>query len=273
MSFNIWADSPLNRSWSRRRDAIADVVRRHSPDVAGLQEATAPMIRDLQEQLPEYRWVGVGRDDGRESGEFTPIFFHSARWNLDQQATFWLAAVCDLPGRGWDALCCRTVTWACLTHKETGRRCVHFNTHLDHLGRNARAQSALLLLQKIQEIANDHPTVVTGDFNCRESSTPYRILTGQVPFSEERKSSGPLRDARRESQAKPEGPYRTYRGLLQWIGIGRIDYIFVKNGFETLRYVVTNDARGASDHRPVLAELAFVNGVTSPRSFPSNAEA
>lgn len=75
MSFNIWSDAPRNSSWNRRRDRIADVLRRDDLDVAGLQEATTPMIRDLYERLPQYRWVGAGRDDGDQQGECTPIFF------------------------------------------------------------------------------------------------------------------------------------------------------------------------------------------------------
>ena len=215
------------------------------------------MIHDLQERLDGYRWVGVGRDDGKEAGEFTPIFFRADRWEIEEHASFWLAAVCDLPGRGWDAVCSRTVTWARLLDRDAKKHCFHFNTHLDHMGRNARSQSALLLLQKIHEIAHNEPVVVTGDFNCGDGSMPYQILTGKVPFPGEVNRYAPLRDAYYESEFPPEGPQKTYQGLMSWFGIGRIDYAFLKNGFATRRYAVLRDAGRASDHRPVLVELNF----------------
>jgi endonuclease/exonuclease/phosphatase family metal-dependent hydrolase len=256
MSFNVRSDASGKITWPMRRDGVAAVLQNHQPDLAGLQEPTANMVHDLHERLPDYRWVGLGRDDGREAGEFTPIFFRTDRWELQEHASFWLAAICDLPGKGWDALCCRIVTWARFVDRTTGEPCVHFNTHLDHLGRNARSQSALLLLQKIHEIAGHDPVVLTGDFNCRETSTPYCILTGKVPPSRVPAHYGHLRDCYYDSSAPPAGPKKTYRGLLRFIGIGRIDYAFVKNDFKTQSYRVLDEGRGASDHRPLVVELA-----------------
>ncbi len=262
MTFNIWSDAPRNASWVRRRDRIADVLRRHEPDLAGLQEATRPMLHDLHERLPEYRWIGEGRDDGGERGEFTPIFFRDDRFALIEQGRFWLAAACDRPGRGWDAVCCRIVSWARLTERSSGRSVLHLNTHLDHLGRQARVQSAMLLLQKIDELAGGMPVIVTGDFNCRESSAPYRLLTGQLSFSTPSAATPGLRDTRYDSEQVPEGPRKTYRGLLGLLGLGRIDYIFVRNGLRTRRHVVLDEAAGASDHRPVLATLGFTDAIS-----------
>lgn len=257
MSFNIWSDAPRNRSWNTRRDPLAEVLRRDDLDLVGLQEATVPMIRDLHERLPRYRWVGVGRDDGQESGECAPIFFRADRFHLRDHGHFWLAAVCDQPGRGWDAMCHRVVTWARLSDAASEQPIVHFNTHFDHLGRRARVESARLLLQKIEEIAGADPVVVTGDFNCRETSAPYLLLTGRPPFQSPSPAGAALRDTRYDALLPAEGPARTFRGLLGIFGLGRIDYIFVKNGLHTHRHAVLEEGAGASDHRPVLAELSF----------------
>jgi endonuclease/exonuclease/phosphatase family metal-dependent hydrolase len=257
MSFNIWSDAPRNASWKGRRDRLADLLAKAELDLIGIQEATLSTIQDLRERLGGFAWIGHGRDDGREGGEFTPIFFRSDRFRLLEHATFWLAAVCDLPGRGWDAFCSRTVTWGRFEDLEHGRQCIVFNTHLDHLGRRARLQSALLLLAKIREIGGGEPVVVTGDFNCRESSAPYRTLTGKIPFSGLEEGPGFLRDAMYESEQPPQGPRKTYRGWMSLFGIGRIDYIFVKNAFRTLRHVVLDDRPPVSDHRAVLAELEY----------------
>src|SRR3954447_3180816 len=92
MSFNIWSDQPQNTRWQRRRDAIAGILRWHTPDTAGLQEAKLNMIEDLQSALPELSWIGVGRDDGLGKGEFNPIFFRNDRLTMVDHDTFWLAA-------------------------------------------------------------------------------------------------------------------------------------------------------------------------------------
>jgi endonuclease/exonuclease/phosphatase family metal-dependent hydrolase len=257
MSFNIWSDAPRNSSWTKRRDGIAGVLRRDDLDVVGLQEATMPMIRDLHERLPEYEWVGAGRDDGDQQGECTPILFRADRFTVAGHGHFWLAENCDLPGRGWDAACCRIATWAQLEDRESGRRLAHFNTHFDHFGRRARVQSAHLLLRKIKEIGGIDPVILTGDFNCRDTSAPYFVLTGRPPFGGQFCSADGLRDTRDDADQPPEGPRKTYRGLLGLLGLGRIDYIFVKNGLRTRKYAVLDEGRGASDHRPVMAEVWF----------------
>lgn len=256
-TFNIWSDAPRNSRWPSRRDAVAAVLRHEAPEIAGLQEATLPMLRDLQERLPEYRWIGVGRVDGREAGEFTPIFFHEPRVTLVEHATFWLSATCEHAGRGWDAAVYRIVTWARFRENASGRSFVHFNTHFDHLGRRARRESAKLLLQKAAALAPAEPLVVTGDLNCSDTSAPYRILTGEVPFASAEAAVGRLRDTFRASEQPPEGPRRTYLGLLGLLGHGRIDYIFVNDGFRALRHRVVEVAAKPSDHRPVVAEIVF----------------
>jgi endonuclease/exonuclease/phosphatase family metal-dependent hydrolase len=255
MSFNIWSDAPRNSSWPARRGPIADTLKRQEPELAGLQEATSGMLQDLVDRLPDYGWLGYGRDDGAGLGEHTPIFYRKDRFQLVKGGSFWLSTTPDQPGRGWDAHCCRIVTWAHLMDRTANLPLFHFNTHMDHLGRVARIQGALLLLRKIAEIAGDAPVVVTGDFNCRESSAPYRLLTGQLPFDAHTPAGEALRDALYESEQPPEGPRKTFRGLLSLIGFGRIDYIFLKNAIRTRRHVVLDDAAGASDHRPVMVEL------------------
>src|SRR5215213_4879579 len=97
MSFNIWSDAPRNSSWGKRRDRIAAVLQRDDLDVIGLQEATASMIGDLHERLPQFGWVGAGRDDGEQGGECTPIFFRTDRFAVAGHGHFWLAETCDRP--------------------------------------------------------------------------------------------------------------------------------------------------------------------------------
>lgn len=256
MSFNIWSDQPQNIRWQRRRDAIAGILRWHQPDTAGLQEAKAHMIKDLAARLPEMSWTGVGRDDGRAEGEFNPIFYRNDRLEMVAHDTFWLAVDCTIPGKGWDAFCHRIVTWARFQARSNGSQFFHFNTHFDHLGRRARRESAQLLLKRIAHIAGDAPVVVTGDFNCREKSRTYQLLTHGKNGGKDR--SRPLRDSILETAEPPHGPRKTWRGLRPGgLGSGRIDYIFVQNQCRVLRYGVLSDQADIgypSDHFPIVVD-------------------
>ena len=174
----------------------------------GLQEVLKNQLDDLEKLLPNYGWVGVGRDDGINKGEFTPIFYLKQRFELLSSGTFWLSKTPDEAGsRGWDAACKRIVTWAEFKDRAFESRFYHFNTHFDHIGFNAKHKSAYLLLRKIQEICSDLPTIVTGDFNCNERSETYKILTGHGRKDLEYRS---LRDAQLESTYDHHGPTITY---------------------------------------------------------------
>ena len=110
MSFNVWSDKPRRPKWNARRELAAALLRYHLPHVLGGQEFFLAMARDLEERLPEYAWVGVGREDGLEAGEMTPIFYRPGRLELIDHATFWLAPNETCASPGWDAACRRTVT-------------------------------------------------------------------------------------------------------------------------------------------------------------------
>lgn len=219
--------------------------------MAGLQEARAAMVEDLATRLPEFRWLGVGRDDGAAAGEFNPIFYRAERWRAVRHGTFWLGAVVDLPAKGWDAHCRRIVTWAEFSRADGGGAAwFHFNTHFDHLGREARRQSAHLLRAQADQLAGGAPTLVTGDFNGPERSAAFAILTdGDDGF----------RDTRLLA-AGPSGPRKTWRGLfLTGLGANRLDFILARGVNAVMAHRVVRDSpwwRAASDHFPVVADFA-----------------
>jgi endonuclease/exonuclease/phosphatase family metal-dependent hydrolase len=260
MSYNVWSQVERKPRWIARRELIAKVLSWHCPDIIGFQETTLPMIEDLQQRLPaHFRWVGAGRDDGKDLGEFNPIFVNERSFTLGQSSTFWLAPITDTPSRGWGAACHRIVTWVRLVENISGRNLVVFNTHFDHFSRHARRESARLLRIKAAEIGGGDPAILTGDFNARESSQTYRILTGEnsdVSTEAGLENAAPFRDALRESASPPYGPRRTWRGVLVGaVGSARIDFIFVKNAVRVRQHAVIADAEYASDHLPVMADL------------------
>jgi endonuclease/exonuclease/phosphatase family metal-dependent hydrolase len=245
LRLDLASDGP--NAWPQRRDAVKALIRSHGFDVFGTQEALAHQVREL-ETLDEYARVGVGRDDGREAGEFAAIFFRRARFSLLAHGDFWLSPTPDRPSMGWDARCCKRIaSWARLRDATDGRELVVFSAHFDHEGVVARLESARLLLRQIEAIAGSTPVVCLGDFNTTPETAPIRLLAGA------------LVDARGASAAPPQGPVGTFNGFqFDAPMTERIDYVFVSPRFKVLTYGVPNDStdrRYPSDHHPVVVRL------------------
>lgn len=256
MTFNIRYNNPRDgqNAWPARRDWVAEIVRERRVDLVGMQEAQAGQIADLEERLPGYDWYGVGRDDGKRGGEHTPIFYRKDRLERFDQGAFWLSEQPDQPGsKSWDTAITRVTVWAKFKDRQTGRTFFAFNTHFDHLGQDARRQSALLMMRKIPQIAGDAPVVLTGDFNCRPDSPPYQALTAAPSDDAFR-----LHDARSQSQAAPQGPNSTWNGFTRIVPGQIIDYVFVTPNLRVASHTTIDDSRDGrfpSDHLPILVEV------------------
>lgn len=261
MTFNIRYDTPNDgpNAWPHRKKLAASVIRFHGADLVGLQEALKHQLGDLQALLPEYAWLGVGRADGRESGEYSAILYRKDRFEPLENGTFWLSETPDVAGsKSWDAAIERIVTWAYFRDRATGRTFYHFNTHFDHRGEAARAESARLIVRRIVEKAGGAPVVLTGDFNATEDTPPYRILTGAEGQAA---APGPLlHDALHRAAHGHHGPTSTWNGFEAIEPGRRIDYVFVSKGVHVQQHGIladTWDGRFPSDHLPVLAEVTL----------------
>ncbi len=261
MSFNIRYDNPHDglNAWSYRRERVASILNLHRPDVVGLQEGRLHQVADLVRALPDFAWLGVGRDDGASLGEFAAIFYRPDRLALLDKGNFWLSKTPDVPGStDWDACCIRIVTWARFFDQITQQEFFFFNTHFDQASKKARRMSAVLLLKRIPALAGSTPLLLTGDLNCDEAAKPYRILT-------EGEGGWYLQDARTASATPHHGPSATFHaftGIYQ----ERIDYIFVANGMSVLRHATLADHWDgcyASDHCPVLADVVIASKAES----------
>ncbi|MCB0628137.1 MAG: endonuclease/exonuclease/phosphatase family protein [Saprospiraceae bacterium] len=260
MTFNIRYPNPNDgfNYWPNRKELAASMIRFHEADIVGVQEAYRSQLQDLTQQLPGYKWYGVCRTDGatdpEPDGEFSAIIYRSDRFQLVSGNTFWLSEHPKEVGKaGWDAALPRIVTWAKFRDKQTQQEFFFFNTHFDHMGQKARAESARLIREQIATIAGNAPVILTGDFNAIPTEPPYRIIT-----DEEAKDH--LQDALYLSQQPHHGPMGTWTNAFQFPGVPdrRIDYIFVKNGFKVLKHANLSDSwsgRLPSDHLPVLARV------------------
>ncbi|AHM59627.1 Endonuclease/exonuclease/phosphatase [Flammeovirgaceae bacterium 311] len=251
MTYNIRYDTPADKedSWTHRKERVESLIRYHQPDLLGVQEALQHQLSYLAQNLPHYAWYGVGRDDGKEQGEFSAVFYNKNKFSAEDQGTFWLSPQPDKPSKGWDAAIVRICSWVKLKNKATGTVLYFFNTHFDHMGVKARENSALLIAAKIKEIAGTEPFVLTGDFNTTEDTPAFANLT----------SSGLLHNTEKISESKPYGPPGTFSTFDVKNEMGKkIDYIFVSAHFSVLQHATITDAQKGkypSDHLPVVAVI------------------
>ena len=258
LTFNIrylnLRDGP--NAWPFRREKVVNTLKFQQVDIAGLQEVLWPQLNELRQALPEYSWLGVGREDGQRKGEFNPIFYRRERFKVIDWGTFWLAENPDSPGqRGWDAACPRIVTWAKFKIVGQAGEFLCLNTHFDHVGERARRESAHLLKKWLTHYLADKkwPVVLLGDFNSSPDEEPYYILTNN------QKEGLAFQDAYQISRLPPYGSSFTFNGFRDEVFPGqRIDYVFVLNVAAVYRCGILSvrwDGRYASDHFPVLAEI------------------
>ena len=252
MSFNIRlnVDSDKENAWSQRKQDVADLLTYYHPDVLGVQEALPQQMKDIKTGLKNYDYVGVGRDDGKEKGEFSAIFYDTTRLQIVKSGTFWLSETPEKPSKGWDAALNRICTYAIIKDKDSHKEFLAMNIHFDHVGNMARVKSSELILKKAKELnPKNLPLVLTGDFNLTEDTQLVKILSKN------------LEDTFYHAEKKHYGPVGTFTGFnVNEVPKDRIDYIFVK-GFKIKSHRHINDRREnllyPSDHFPVLADLQF----------------
>ncbi len=267
MSFNIrygTANDGENR-WENRRDLVAEVIKSSDAGLIGLQEALKFQIDQILEDVPGYQLVGVGRDDGREAGEYAAILVRTDRFEVLDQETFWFSDTPSTPGStSWGNSIPRICTRARVRHKATDRLVDIYNVHFDHRSAESRYRSAALLAERIGRSESDGvPVVVTGDFNAGEDSDPIQFLKGSGPGPDGGSPLSPgLVDTFRQVQPEAE-TVGTYNGFVGRDGGAKIDYVFVRAGqFEVSDAAIdrTNrDGQYPSDHNPVTATLVLVD--------------
>ena len=246
MSFNIRCGE-----FEDRYNYVPQLIGEYMPDSVGIQECTVLWYYTLRILLPEYAFVGVGRDSGKRDincGEMSAILYRKDKYELVDSGTFWLSETPNEVSHGWDGACNRICTWVLLKNKETGKLYAHVNTHLDHVGPEARTNGLKLVREKA--LSFTVPTVVTGDFNFSEGSSLYNQLV-----------SDGLKDTKHLASDSDNG--FTYHGYNadNMTGGNPIDFICVNNAVTDVKsYKVIRDKHNGeyiSDHFPIYSDMVI----------------
>ncbi|GAA4145459.1 endonuclease/exonuclease/phosphatase family protein [Sphingobacterium kyonggiense] len=252
-SFNIRQKNTHDQGnmWADRKLAVTDLIKYHEFDIFGVQEAFKDQLDEMSADLPNFKHVGVGRDDGAQKGEYSAIFYDATRFKLLNNGTFWLSATdTEKPNKGWDAALPRICTWGIFQDLKNKKKFIFMNTHFDHVGVEARKESAKLILAKAKEFAKDLPLILTGDFNVDEKNEAYFTLS----------KSGVVQDAYDLAKIKYE-PNSSFNGWGKSIKpSGRIDHVFITKPFTVRKYGILTDTymnKFPSDHFPVAVELIW----------------
>jgi len=253
VTYNIKYDdrSAEKNSWLMRKEGMIDLINSISPDILGIQEGLLHQVDYLDTNLDNFKYVGVGRDDGNKKGEFCAIYYNKNKYRLIKSSTFWLSESPSNVSIGWDAALERICTYAQFETLNGKNKIWVFNTHFDHFGMTAREQSAKLLIKKIRNINTDgEPTVVMGDFNALANSKEIEILKRE------------FKDSMEISEKEHKGPPGTFNNFSPKQKIAkRIDYIFTY-GMKTLFHEHVNkmldNGNHISDHLPVVTKMKII---------------
>jgi endonuclease/exonuclease/phosphatase family metal-dependent hydrolase len=251
-TYNIrWDNSgDVGNLWKDRSTHVIQLIKFHQIGLFGTQEGLTHQLKDMADGLG-YEYLGVGRDDGAEKGEYTAILYDPKQYKLEDSGTFWLSPTPETPSKGWDSSLNRICTWGRFKAKN-GKRFYVFNIHYDHIGQQAREESSKLVAKRAKEINRENlPAVWMGDFNVTPDNPAYKTVIADQSW----------KDARLVSKLPSYGPAGTFTGF-SWDKMpdGIIDHIFVNGKIQVLRHGILTDNYGKkypSDHFPVMAELEF----------------
>lgn len=248
LTFNLLCAGKGERKWENRVPKVVKIIKEANPDSFGVQEAHWEWMQALIENLPEYDYVGVGREDGDKDGEFAAVFYKKDKFTASESGNFWISETPEIPSISWDSACTRMATFVKLTDKENGKAYVHFNTHLDHVGRIAQINGAKMIQEKAASFGGA-PVVCTGDFNVLQDSDCYNTMV-----------SGNMKDARKLAPDSDE--CYTFHGFRPEEIQSRIDFVFVDEAtVKPLRFKVINkmvDGDFYSDHNVAYADIELI---------------
>lgn len=258
MTFNIRLGTAKDgpNHWKHRRGMVFDVLRKHRPDLVGMQEVIRFQLDEILEAVPEYGAFGAGREDGKSAGEYSPILYRKGRFRVLEEGTFWLSETPEVPGsKSWDTACTRVCTWGRFADSASGRTFYLYNTHLDHVSQPARENGVALILERMRSRKHADPVFFTGDFNAGEDNPVVRKVLQSARQESGSRRALVFRDSFRvvHPDEKVVGTFNRWMGRTDG---AKIDYVFVSEAIEVKSAKILHDnkdGRYPSDHYPVIA--------------------
>lgn len=238
------------KAWIHRRDAVAELMRGTQSDFICLQEAFRRMLDDVHKRMPGYGEIGVGRENGKDKGEYAAILYNKETWTVLDHGTFWLSDTPEVVASStWGNQVTRICTWGLFQHKNSSRRLCVFNAHFDHESQQAREKGASLIKQRISQQHPTIPVIFMGDLNAPPENPAIQQITGGV---------APLHDVWARLSPLPAEESGTFHGFDGRKHGPRIDYIFANDLLQPSSAMLHHDQREGihpSDHFPVSARL------------------
>ena len=222
-------DTEQGDGWEVRCPVVCDILKVESFDIFGSQEVLHNQLEDILAALPEYGYVGVGRNDGKTEGEYAAIFYKMDRIKCLSSGHFWLSETPEIVGsKGWDAKYPRICTWGQFKDRRTGKKFWMFNLHMDHRGVEARKQSAMLVMERIKTMCGNQPYILLGDFNVDQFNPIYPMMMESGMFVD-------CHDAAAVRFA-PTGSMNYFKPDFKTDS--RIDHVLVSDDFDVLDYTL-----------------------------------
>jgi endonuclease/exonuclease/phosphatase family metal-dependent hydrolase len=250
MTFNLrYASDQQPNSWAERRPVMKECLAQSSPDIVGTQEGVYHQLKDIERDLPQYRWLGLGREGGSK-GEFMAIFYRHERFEPIEYDHFWLSDTPEVIGSTtWGHTNRRMATWIRFKDTRNNREFYLINTHFDHQIQLAREKAAELLRERATKLETTIPLIVMGDFNAKAGANKAYDTLIENDFLADTWHTA------KERRGEAISTFHNFRGPVQ--RDDRIDWILCR-GIETLWIeIITCSKNGQypSDHFPVMAEV------------------
>ncbi|MEZ4449755.1 MAG: endonuclease/exonuclease/phosphatase family protein [Nannocystaceae bacterium] len=263
MTFNLMcADCKPEgfEDWEARIPYLGDTMRRHDPDLLGVQELfNAEQVGVIEEQLEgEYTSVWFMAPDERSLDYAdAAIFYRTSLFEEVEHGFYWLSPTPDVPySSGFSTpQLPRLLVWARLRALADQREFYFATTHFDN-NSPSQQMSAPLVLERTVSLADALPLILTGDFNSRPDSTAYGILTEGVDGQGRRVDDAFVLAGAWASDTNLEPPPGYDPSV-------RIDHLFVAGGpWQASEWVVDQWGYGptmhaTSDHFAIQATLAI----------------
>jgi endonuclease/exonuclease/phosphatase family metal-dependent hydrolase len=247
------------KPWADRKNLIINEFRYNTlynaESFICLQEVLNNQVVDIMSGLgSDWTYIGVGRDDGKQKGEYSPLIFRKAVWEVESWKTVWLNEDGSVGKKGWDAGSVRIITVGHFRHIASKKKVLGMCTHLDNSGAVSRRESAKIILELIETESKAGATTVPfflgGDLNSETSGEAYQSLNSK---------NSSLRDAKELAGWKYGNQY-TFTGFTDVKDV--IDFVFLgpRSGsdWEVQGYSVLpnkfDDGVYNSDHRAVVVD-------------------